>query len=208
MIKNIIFDLGGVFIKIHYPKTSQAFKDLGITNFDDFFKQDFSNDLFEKLEIGAISPNDFYNKFRELTSKNLSNQQIQAAWNAMLGSFWQDRLDWLEGISKQYNIYLFSNTNIIHYDAFMQQYHAENKTRKPLNDYFIKAYYSQNIGLRKPTVASYNFIIKEQQLNPTETLFIDDIKENVEAAKSLGWHTYHHNPKENLIDVFKEKNWI
>lgn len=201
MIKNIIFDLGGVFIKIHYEKTSQAFKDLGITNFDDFFKQDFSNDLFEKLEIGAISPNDFYNKFRELTSKNLSNQQIQAAWNAMLGSFWQDRLDWLEGISKQYNIYLFSNTNIIHYYAFMQQYHAENKTRKPLNDYFIKAYYSQNIGLRKPTVASYNFIIKEQQLNPTETLFIDDTLKNIQGAALAGLQTLHLTEDKNLTEL-------
>jgi putative hydrolase of the HAD superfamily len=123
MIKNIIFDLGGVFIKIQYQKTSQAFKDLGITNFDDFFKQDFCNDLFEQLEVGKVNDIEFYTQFRALTKTNLTNHQIKDAWNAMLGSFWQDRLDWLEGISKRFNIFLFSNTNAIHYNAFMQQYH-------------------------------------------------------------------------------------
>jgi glucose-1-phosphatase len=201
MIKNIIFDLGGVFIKIHYQKTSQAFKDLGIANFDDFFKQDFSNDLFEQLEIGAISPEAFYNKFRVLTNTNLTNNEIEIAWNAMLGNFWQDRLDWLEHISKAYNIYLFSNTNSIHYDAFMKQYHQENPSRKPLNDYFIKAYYSQNIGLRKPTIESYNYIINEQNLKASETLFIDDTLKNINGAMLAGLQTLHLTADKNLTEI-------
>lgn len=201
MIKNIIFDLGGVFIEIHYQKTAQAFTDLGIENFNDFFKQDYCNDLFEKLEIGAITPNDFYNEFRALTKTSLSNQEIETAWNAMLGNFWQDRLNWLEGISKQYNIYLFSNTNTIHYQAFMQQYHAENTIRKPLNDYFIKAYYSQNIGLRKPTIESFKFIIDEQLLNPAETLFIDDTLKNIDGAKLAGLQTLHLTADKNLVEI-------
>jgi FMN phosphatase YigB (HAD superfamily) len=201
MIKNIIFDLGGVFIKIQYQKTSQAFKDLGITNFDDFFKQDFCNDLFEQLEVGKVNDIEFYTQFRALTKTNLTNHQIKDAWNAMLGSFWQDRLDWLEGISKRFNIFLFSNTNAIHYNAFMQQYHAENSTRKPLNNYFIEAYYSQNIGLRKPTVASYQYIIDEQKINPNETLFIDDTLKNIEGAKLAGLQTLHLTEDKNLIEI-------
>ncbi|MFY8091705.1 MAG: HAD family hydrolase [Chitinophagaceae bacterium] len=201
MIKNIIFDLGGVFIKIQYQKTSQAFKDLGITNFDDFFKQDFCNDLFEQLEVGKVNDIEFYTQFRALTNTNLTNHQIKDAWNAMLGSFWQDRLDWLEGISKRFNIFLFSNTNAIHYNAFMQQYHAENSTRKPLNNYFIEAYYSQNIGLRKPTVASYQYIIDEQKINPNETLFIDDTLKNIEGAKLAGLQTLHLTEDKNLIEI-------
>jgi FMN phosphatase YigB (HAD superfamily) len=201
MIKNIIFDLGGVFIKIQYQKTSQAFKDLGITNFDDFFKQDFCNDLFEQLEVGKVNDIEFYTQFRALTKTNLTNHQIKDAWNAMLGSFWQDRLDWLEGISKRFNIFLFSNTNAIHYNAFMQQYHAENSTRKPLNNYFIEAYYSQNIGLRKPTVASYQYIIDEQKINPNETLFIDDTLKNIEGAKLAGLQILHLTEDKNLIEI-------
>lgn len=201
MIKNIIFDLGGVFIQIHYQKTSDAFKNLGILNFDDFFKQDFSNDLFEKLEAGFITPTEFYAQFRELTNTNLTDAEIEIAWNAMLGNFWQDRLDWLEAISRKYNIFLFSNTNEIHYKAFTKQYQEQNSTRKPLNEFFIKAYYSQTMGLRKPTVESYNFIINEQNLNPSETLFIDDTLKNIEGAKLALLQTLHLTAEINLTTI-------
>jgi putative hydrolase of the HAD superfamily len=83
----------------------------------------------------------------------------------------------------------------------MQQYHAENSTRKPLNNYFIEAYYSQNIGLRKPTVASYQYIIDEQKINPNETLFIDDTLKNIEGAKLAGLQTLHLTEDKNLIEI-------
>lgn len=191
MIKNIIFDLGGVFIKIHYQKTPDAFAKLGIPNFNDYFKQDFSNPLFEDLEKGIITPEQFYDGFRQLTQTQLTNIEIETAWNALLGEFWQDRLDWLNIIKNKYNVFLFSNTNSIHYDCFMKQYHLENPTRIPFNNHFKKAYYSQTLHLRKPDSHSYIAIINEQQLNVHETLFIDDTLKNIEAAKAVGLQTLH-----------------
>lgn len=190
-IKNIIFDLGGVFIKINYLKTSNAFKELGITQFDDYFTQTFSNNLFTQLEEGKISDEAFYNGFRTLAQTNLSNQQIEKAWNAMLESFWQERLDWLEKIAQHYYCYLFSNTNSIHYNAFMKNYAIENAERKPLNDYFIKAFYSQQIGYRKPHVEAYKFVLQKANINASETLFIDDTLKNIEGAKQAGLRTFH-----------------
>lgn len=188
-IKNIIFDLGGVFINIHYQKTSDAFKELGILEFDEYFKQDYSNSLFIELEEGKITDEEFYKKFRKLTNTNISNQKIQEAWNALLGNFWQDRLDWLQVIRKKYNCYLYSNTNSIHYNAFMKSYEIENPKRKPFNDYFIKAFYSQQIGFRKPNVAAFEFVLKQASLNANETLFIDDTAKNIVGAKQAGLQT-------------------
>ena len=75
-IKNIIFDLGGIFLDIHYQLTKDAFINLGITNFDELFTQHYANDLFEDLETGKISEHEFYNLFRKEANINLSNQQI------------------------------------------------------------------------------------------------------------------------------------
>ena len=149
-IKNIIFDLGGIFINIDFAKTEQAFTDLGITNFNDFFTQHHASELFELLETGKISPSAFCETFRLETNTQLTDDQIIHAWNALLLDFPKERISWLKQISKKYNIYLFSNTNQIHYDAFMANFTAQTGF-DDFNSFFIKAYYSQEMGLRNHT---------------------------------------------------------
>jgi glucose-1-phosphatase len=105
--------------------------------------------------------------------------------NAMLLSFPAERLLWLEEISKKYKIYLFSNTNCIHYNAF-QNIFRENTGKQNLDGYFIKAYYSHQLGLRKPGEEAFVEILKRENLGAEETLFIDDTPVNIEGAKRAG----------------------
>ena len=60
-----------------------------------------------------------------------------------------------------------------------------------INQLFIKAYYSPELGLRKPYVASFQYILNEQNLDPAETLFVDDTYSNIEGAKAAGMQTIH-----------------
>jgi glucose-1-phosphatase len=188
-IKNIIFDLGGIFLDLNYQLTEQAFINLGITNFSSLFTQHHANPLFEQLETGTITPEQFYQAFRLQTQTQLSNTQIQYAWNALLLGFKKEKINWLQQIKSKYHIYLFSNTNAIHYDAFMEIFARDIGNHIHFNELFIKAYYSQNMGLRKPYPESFLYIINQQQLNPAETLFIDDTPKNIEGAKAVGLQT-------------------
>ena len=199
-IKNIIFDLGGIFLDIHYQLTREAFINLGIKNFDELFTQHHANNLFEDLETGKILEFEFYDLFRNEANINLSNEQIKTAWNALLGDFPIERLAWLEKIKQLYNIYLFSNTNKIHYDAFMLIY-EQTTGKSDFNSHFIKAYYSQNMGLRKPYPESFLYIINEQNLLPEETLFIDDTIKNIDGAKALGLQTFHLVAPQTVLDL-------
>jgi glucose-1-phosphatase len=199
-IKNIIFDLGGIFLEIHYQKTKDAFTNLGIEDFDALFTQHHANHLFEDLETGKISEPEFYERFRQDGKVNFTDAEIKAAWNAMLGNFPLERLEWLKGIKDKYNIFLFSNTNQIHYDAFMAIYEA-NTGKADFNDHFIKAYYSQYLGLRKPYADSFLAILEEQNLLAEETLFIDDTIKNIEAADALGIKTIHLVAPKTLLDL-------
>lgn len=199
-IKHIIFDLGGVFLNINFQLTSQAFAKLGVTDFNNMFTQHYSNPLFELLETGKITEHEFYDAFREATKVALTNQEIKDAWNALLLDFPPERIQWLEQMAKKYNLYLFSNTNQIHYDCFMQQF-EQVFNGKNFNDYFIKAYYSQDLGLRKPYPNAFEAILNEQSLNPAETLFIDDTIKNVEAAAGLGMQTIHLTPPLTVLDL-------
>jgi putative hydrolase of the HAD superfamily len=199
-IKNIIFDFGNIFINIHFSKTQEAFKNLGVRNYDQLFSQHHASSLFEDLEIGKISPNEFYEGFRFLTETSLSNEQIRDAWNAMLGDYSLEKLNWLDTVKNRYNLFLFSNTNKIHYDFFIPEY-ARLTGGKNLNDHFIKAYYSHELGLRKPYPESYRAILNEQNLQAAETVFIDDTIGNIEGAKAAGLQTIHLPPPQSVMDL-------
>lgn len=198
--KNILFDLGGIFLNIDYQKTEQAFVDLGVKDFNALFSQQFSNQLFESLETGKITPDDFYATFRKETNTRLSNEAIEHAWNAMLLDFPTERLLWLEDIAKQYPVYLFSNTNLIHYQSFISNF-EQNFPQKSFNDYFRKAYYSHELGLRKPYPESYLKIMELENLNPNETLFIDDTPKNIEGAQAAGLQTILLNNGRTVLDL-------
>lgn len=199
-IKNILFDLGGIFIDIDFTATENAFVALGVSNFSDFYTQHTASTLFEDLETGKITPEQFYDRFRKETGCSLTDNEIRDAWNAMLGRFPVERLNWLEEIGFRYNIYLYSNTNIIHYEAF-QQIYRDCTGKDNFDDYFIKAHYSHDLGLRKPYPESFRRLLELENLEAAETLFIDDSYKNIEGAKEVGLQTILLVPPTTVLDL-------
>lgn len=196
-IKNIIFDFGGVLLNIDYSKTSTAFRQLGFDNFDEMYGQFTADSLFEQLETGAVSNEAFLDRLLSAAKKDIDRSQLAAAWNAMLLDYRLESLSFLEKLSGHYKLYLLSNTNAIHIDEFRQRFVRE--TDQPsLDAYFTKAYYSHEVGLRKPNADIYEFVLKDAGLKPGETLFIDDSINNIEAAKKLGIHTHLLLPNERI----------
>jgi len=194
-IKNIIFDLGGVILNIDFKQTALAFADLGIGNFNEYYTLQSVSPLFEKLEMGLISPEAFYDEFRELVKLPLNNDQIRLAWNALLLDFPPERIHWLKEIKTRYNIYLLSNTNEIHHNAFTKTFKDQIGDGN-FDELFINAYYSYKLGLRKPSKEIYEAVLKKENLKAAETVFIDDSMANIEAAKTTGLQTiYLPSPK-------------
>lgn len=198
MIKNIIFDLGGVFIDLDFTKTRDAFIQSGVINFDHYFDQSHSNPLFARLEVGSITPEEFYETFRTETGLNLSDANIKENWNALLGSFRKASLQLLASLKEKYRLFLFSNNNLIHFEAVIAAYQAEIGGGD-FNDYFEKAYYSHEMNYRKPDIDSFLFILNENNLVPGETLFVDDTLINIRGAEAAGLQTLWLNNK-NLIE--------
>ncbi|MBL0071804.1 MAG: hypothetical protein IPP34_08310 [Bacteroidetes bacterium] len=110
-MKNIIFDLGAVIIDINYNFTAEAFKKIGVTNFDEIYSK-------KKQETGHLTNDQFRSEIRKHISHEITNQQIDDAWNAMLINIPVSRMKWLKSLRPQYRIFLLSNTNRIHVEAF------------------------------------------------------------------------------------------
>ena len=187
-IKHIIFDLGGVILNIDYQLTSKAFKQLGVNNFDELYSQKEQIQLFDELETGKIDNNAFFDRFNVLLNTSLSHQQIEVAWNAMLLDWPIRRLQILQQLQNQFDLFLLSNTNSIHEAAFtksLEQTHGLSSIAL----FFDKAYFSHRLGLRKPDTRTFEHILQKHQLNPSETLFIDDSIQHINAADCIGIKT-------------------
>jgi glucose-1-phosphatase len=199
-IKNIIFDFGGVFIDVDYKKTENAFIDAGITNFRALYSQHSASPLFEQLEKGEVDSGHFHTGLRKASGVALTDRQIDDCWNSMLGDFYPEAIEKAKTLQGRYRLFLFSNTNSIHYECVMNKY--ENQFgKKDFDSLFEKAYYSHTAGIRKPYPEAYKWVLTDAGITAAETLFIDDTISNIEGAKQAGLQTIFLEPPAKMWEL-------
>ena len=204
-IRNIIFDLGGVILNINPQLTIDAFRNLGWHDFYEENNQSNGKELFYSLESGSSSSEVFRNNVREMTGLHRNDAEIDTAGTAMILDIPADRIRYLEELKKSYRLFLLSNTNEIHRVKFHREFEAN--FGYSLYDLFEHNFYSHEMGMRKPNPQIYIQALTEAGLEPEETLFIDDMEENIEAAKTTGMKVLHIKPgtlMEKLPGFLKE----
>ncbi len=199
-IKNIIFDLGGVLLNIDYQKTTTAFKQLGYTDFENMYSMLKGNNVFDNLETGHITEEAFYRNMTGAASGTVTNSQVQSAWNAMILDFRTESLGYLKILRDKYRVFLLSNTNSIHKKAF-DLILSEQTGIAGLEHYFEKAYFSQQVGLRKPNAGIFEFVLQDAGISAAESLFIDDPPPNIETATNLRFKTHLLLPGERIENL-------
>ncbi|WP_103327458.1 HAD family hydrolase [Bacteroidetes bacterium endosymbiont of Geopemphigus sp.] len=197
MIKNIIFDFGNVFISLRIFYTRVQFMKLGL-----FYVPKTLRDLFKKYETGQVSAEIFL-----LTIKKYSPlgdiEKIHKAWNTLIGNFDERALKILSWSAQSYRLFLLSNMNALHME------HIQKKMGPLYENFqtsFEKCYFSHEIQLRKPDRKAYEIILKQQNLKAQETLFVDDLKENIATAHTLGIHTKRFDLRDDKL--FDLKKWM
>lgn len=199
-VKNIIFDLGGVILNIDNKLTEAAFIKLGVKDFHEIFGHGHAASFVRDYEIGKITDEQFVNELKKLVEPSVSENEILSAWNIMLLDFPPERIRLLHDLKKHYRLFLFSNTNALHVIELKKRYRAAFNNNE-LDDHFEKAYYSQILGMRKPDIEPFLKIIKENNLQPQETLFVDDALINVEGANAAGLKGYYLEPGKTILDI-------
>jgi len=197
--KAIIFDLGGVILNIDYHLTIAAFKQLGVKNADIFYSKKTQIPIFDLIEVGKISADYFLGQLQKHCEK-ASKKGVKNAWNAMLLDLPQRRLDCIKKLKNNYKIFLLSNTNEIHINAFRKKI-GKNKWGE-FSSLFDKIYLSHEIGFRKPDKDAFQIILEENKLKPNEVFFIDDSPQHIEAAKSLGINCHYLLEEKGITTLF------
>lgn len=205
-IRHIILDFGGVILNLDYKKTEQAFIDLGIADFANRYSQLQQTEIFDRLETGLADKAEFIKELKTITGAAVTDQQIVTAWNAMLLDIPLRRLQILQQLQLHFDMFLLSNTNEIHEEAFNEILRAQCGF-KSMGVFFDKVYYSHRVGMRKPNKEIFQLILEQNSLNPQKTLFVDDSPQHIEGAKALGIQTIFLEPGMTIEDhIFKSKH--
>jgi len=206
-IKNIIFDFGGVILDIDPQLTIDEFVKHGFSNFDKLMTPEFIDGIIGKFERGILTPEIFRTKLKAFLNIDITDQQLDDAWNSLLYDIPAERIEIIENVKNNYQIILLSNSNEIHYDLFVRDLQLRFGYRE-FDELFHKAYFSFDLHLLKPNPDIYEFVINQHGCIPEETLFIDDKIENLEAAKKLGLKIYQLEKPERVRDIFKDGKLI
>jgi putative hydrolase of the HAD superfamily len=200
-INTIIFDLGGVVLDLNQNLTAKWFAELAGISIPEVYDIFVKNEWAAAFERGQITAQRFRDEVRKSFNLNISDAAIDSAWNAMLLDLPKARIELIGSLRSSFNTFVLSNTNEIHIAAFNTiMNRATGGT--PFENYFNKVYYSHEIGMRKPDLEIFNFVIEEQGLNPNKTLFIDDMEQNILAAKEAGLQALHLTDQDYLTELF------
>ncbi len=205
-IRHIIFDLGGVILNIDYHRTINKFVGYGIDNFEDIYSQATQTDLFDKLEKGLIGKDEFVEGLQKLSGKPLTEAQVLEGWNDLILDFPLRRLQLLQQLRLYYDLFLLSNTNEIHEAAFNKLLSTTHGMPN-LGVFFDKVYLSHRVGMRKPDREIFEHVLRENDLKPEHTLFIDDSPQHIKTAASMGIQTIYLEKGMTIEDnIFLPKN--
>ena len=201
--KNLIFDLGEVIIDIDYRQTIAAFQKLAVVDFSTVVSYSAQNPVFDLYEKGKVSTPVFFHELRRYLRPGTTDQEIEDAWNAIFQNFAPQKIELLKQLKTRYNTFALSNINEIHVASIDKA--AQTKFGETaFANFFHGAYYSNRLGLRKPEPEIYALVLEKERLKAEETFFVDDKKENIEAARAFGMHAYQLTDRNNLQGLLAE----
>ncbi|MDR1879976.1 MAG: HAD family phosphatase [Tannerellaceae bacterium] len=187
-IRHVVFDLGGVIIDLDTERSVRRFEEIGVTDARELLSPYQQKGIFLELENGRITFDGFCEKLSRHVGKALSKEAVAYCWKGFIADTPQYKLDYILGLRKRYGVYLLSNTNPV----IMEWARSAGFTPagRPVTAYFDKIYASYEVGITKPDPRIFEFMFQDAGMIPSESLFIDDGKKNVDVAASLGMKAY------------------
>lgn len=176
--KIIIFDLGGVVLNFNHFLICEKLSEISHIPVHKIYKFIFNNGLDKKYDKGKITSNDFYKSIIDFLKINFSFNKFRNIWSNIFEENFETINILKELKEKKYKILLLSNTNELHFNFVKRKFDIVNI----FDDYIL----SYKVGSIKPSVNIFKEALIKTNVDPINLIYIDDIKEYVIVAESLG----------------------
>lgn len=203
MIKNIIFDFGGVIVTIDQQQAVRRFEEIGLKNAAECLDPYTQSGIFGDLEEGKITAEEFRVELSDMAGKEQTFDDCKYAWTGYCKELPKRNLQALRELkAKGYRLILLSNTNPFMMDWADSEYF--DGMGNPVSSYFDSMYRSYEVKMMKPDEKFFQYVIDTEKINMDETLFVDDGPRNVAVAERIGIHTFcPENGKDWTAEIYK-----
>jgi putative hydrolase of the HAD superfamily len=202
-VRNLLFDLGNVIIDIDPDATVDALNKL--------LRQDADKAVIDRIlieyECGRVSTEIFINTILSQSRAHIQALDVITAWNTMLIGIPRYRLEMLRMLRNNFSVYLLSNTNALHLEWVHNHLNKVHNVNNFEKYFFDQAYYSHLIGDRKPLPSIFKHIIDDSFITPALTLYMDDVEENLDVARKLGFKTYLVEGNQDIAEYLKVEGY-
>lgn len=187
MIKDIVFDFGGVLTTIDTERALDRFRALGVKDPAQYINSYCQKGPFFEVENGDIDAETFCDRLGTICGREITFEEAREAWLGFLVEIHEEWLEYLQTLRSNYRLSVLSNTN-----PFIQSWAlTDNFTScgKSLADYFDNLFFSYRMHCSKPSEEIYRKMLRLGGMNACETLFVDDGAKNIETAARVGIKT-------------------
>lgn len=199
----LLFDLGNVLLPIDLLLTYQAFSQLSTSFSSEEIQNKINNEgLWLSYEAGLLTDEEFRDLLRDKLDLDCSNDEFDQAFSALLLDFPSNVYSFLEELTANFDLYLLSNTSVIHARIFLNNQLGPNGEN--LFGLFKKAHFSYEMGLVKPNPLIYEHVLRENNLIAGQLVFFDDNVANIESASQLGFDSILIDPKNSFSQISKK----
>ena len=176
-----------------------------MTDADTLLGEYSQSGVFAGIEDGSFSPAEFHDEIRRIIGRQVSDEEIDTAFQKFLIGIPLRRLEALDELHRQFNIYLLSNTNPIMWAGEISRNFRQ--AGKDVDYYFDGICRSYEVGVMKPDSRIFQWVIDRFGIKPEETLFLDDSQRNLEAAARLGFRTLLVDPGSEFAELLGNYNF-
>ena len=179
--------MGGVIVRLNMDRCIDRFKKLaGFEDIEDYLDRFHQKGFISDLEEGKTQPEDFYRECLKHSRPGTTVETAHFCFCSLLDGLEKDTLDLIRSLLGRYDLYVLSNNNPISRGYFRDMMELEGLDT---DEVFKKEFYSYELKLLKPSREIYERVIEGVGAKPEEILFIDDARDNIEAAAALGIRT-------------------
>jgi glucose-1-phosphatase len=197
-IRNIIFDLGNTLVYFDFSYffngISEREKKLNASRLKKYI---IDNRLDYKLMTGRLAHKDFFRTLKKKFDLKIGYNDFIFFYSDI---FWANpnMKKFLEKISriKKYRLFLLSNTDSIHFTFISNNF--------PFVRLIKNRVLSYKVNMVKPQKKIFMHTVDKYKLIPEETVLVDDMKDNITVAKTLGIKTIHYNNHRKFTSEFSK----
>jgi len=196
MIKAFIFDIGNVLLAFDFDRALNR-----ITPLCEFAitaeRKAACDAIKNEYERGFMDRAEFLRQIYEQLGYRGTDAEFVSAWQEIFTEN-APMVELVRSLKGRLPIYLLSNTSDLHMDYVFREY--------PFFNLFENAVYSYRAGCMKPEPKIYEITIQQLGVKPEETVFIDDLPKNVEAALQAGFRAFQYDLRnhEALLDGLRK----